>query len=291
MMEGFCRTYVILAREAPKAVILRRGPSDWVQLILWHTDTDILEYGQWFKGRVYERRCDLSPDGKLFLYFVRKKNKRMIQDEAYTYAWTAVSKPPFFTALALWPKGDSWNGGGFFEDNSTIHLNHNPERLQPHPDHQPQGLTIVQEYDGKGEDFLIYNKLLARRGWSVLQEGGRWRSKDWYREQPDRPKIWQKAHKTLPFTLLMKLLGSDIQRYGDDLILEFEIQHERTGAVIPLSDTAWADWDQHGRLVFISKGLLYFQLLYPKIEKAELIADINSKTPGTVLTPEWAQHW
>src|SRR5258708_40304808 len=101
-----CRAFGILARDAPLAVILRRGPSAWVQLIRWQTSSDIIEYGQWFNGRIYERRCDLSPDGKLFIYFAQKKNNKTMADQDYTYAWTAVSKPPYFTALALWPKGD-----------------------------------------------------------------------------------------------------------------------------------------------------------------------------------------
>ncbi len=99
------RLYVILAREAPVAVIFRRGPSRWVQMIKWHTDTDTFEEGQWFKGRVYESKCDLSPDGKLLIYFVLKAN-RVHPD--YGYTWTAISKPPYFTALALWKELGTW---------------------------------------------------------------------------------------------------------------------------------------------------------------------------------------
>src|SRR5689334_17597784 len=109
-----CRLFMILARRAPRAVIFRRGPSDWFQLILWHTDADEIEYGQWFHGRIYVRRSDLSPDGSLLIYFARKITGRTLADRAYTYAWTAISRPPYYTALALWPKGDCWHGGGLF---------------------------------------------------------------------------------------------------------------------------------------------------------------------------------
>ena len=67
-----CRLFVLLARDAPLGLVLRRGPSDWFRLSLWHTDTDRFEHGQWMAGRVYERRSDLAPDGSLFVYFVRK---------------------------------------------------------------------------------------------------------------------------------------------------------------------------------------------------------------------------
>jgi hypothetical protein len=63
------RLHMILARKAHTAVIFRRGPSKWVQLIKWNTDTDDFDLGQWFHGRIYERRCDLSPDGSLLVYF------------------------------------------------------------------------------------------------------------------------------------------------------------------------------------------------------------------------------
>jgi hypothetical protein len=67
-----CRLVVYLAREAPIGIVLRRGPSAWAWSSVWHTDTDTFEHGQWFHGRVYERRSDVSADGSLFVYFARK---------------------------------------------------------------------------------------------------------------------------------------------------------------------------------------------------------------------------
>lgn len=89
-----CRLYAILARSAPVGVIFRRGPTKWVQLIKWDTATDSVEPGQWFHGRIYERRCDLSPDGSKLIYFASKLNRKTLDDSEYTYAWTAISKPP-----------------------------------------------------------------------------------------------------------------------------------------------------------------------------------------------------
>ena len=63
------RLHAILAREAPKAVIFRRGPSGQVCTIGWDLETDTFTMGQWLKGRIYEYRSDLSPDGKLMIYF------------------------------------------------------------------------------------------------------------------------------------------------------------------------------------------------------------------------------
>lgn len=115
-----CRLSVILATEAAKGIILRRGPSNWVQLILWDTRTDTFTEGQWFKGRIYVERCDLSPDGSKLIYFAAKHHKHLHPHASYQYAWTAISKPPYFTALALWNQGTTYGGGGYFIDNSTV---------------------------------------------------------------------------------------------------------------------------------------------------------------------------
>lgn len=100
------RLYCVFARDAPIAAIFRRGPSRHVQLIKWRTDEDTFEPGQWLKGRIYDRRADLSPDGQLLVYFAA--DHKYLKGPA---TWTAVSKIPYLTALAFFPKGDCWAGG------------------------------------------------------------------------------------------------------------------------------------------------------------------------------------
>ena len=85
------RLWVLLAREEHVGVVFRRGPSKQVMLIKWNTRNDSFDFGQWFKGRIYERRCDVSPNGELLIYFAAKQKPPL-------YSWTAISKPPFFTA-------------------------------------------------------------------------------------------------------------------------------------------------------------------------------------------------
>lgn len=86
-LEGDITTR-IHARSAPRAVVLRRGPSGWAQVIAWDTERDTFDDGAWFKGRIYEERCDLSPNGKLLLYFCHGGRMR----PGYTDSWTAVSR-------------------------------------------------------------------------------------------------------------------------------------------------------------------------------------------------------
>src|SRR5215470_7738594 len=161
------RPFMIFARKSPTAVIFRRGPSKWVQLIKWDTSKDAFEPGQWFNGRIYERRADLSPDGSLLIYFAQKISARSKRDAEYTYAWTAISRPPFLTALALWPKGDCWHGGGLFKNNKVVLLNHRPEVAKPHKEHKPHGLSVIPNKRAYGEDDPIFSQRLERDSWEL----------------------------------------------------------------------------------------------------------------------------
>lgn len=105
------KLFVIHARDVSVAVILRPGPSRWFHVISWNTQTDEMEHGAWIKGRIYPENCDLSFDGKLFVYFVLKEGHR---EHDLPNSWTALSRPPWLSALALWPLGDSYDGGGRF---------------------------------------------------------------------------------------------------------------------------------------------------------------------------------
>lgn len=106
------RLHLFFARDNDRAVILRQGPSRQFRMILWHRDSDRFEDGQWLKHKVYVERCDLSPDGRHFLYFALNGDWRGESKGAYT----AISRPPWFSALALFPQGDTWGGGGRFLD-------------------------------------------------------------------------------------------------------------------------------------------------------------------------------
>jgi hypothetical protein len=131
------RLFVIMARQSPRAVILRRGPSPWYHVVRWTTSKDQFEHGAWFKGRIYEERCDLSPDGELLLYFALKGSRWRTD---YRGAWTAVSRAPWLHALALWPEGSTWGGGGRFVSERELILRSGG--LSVHPDHPARGLKL-----------------------------------------------------------------------------------------------------------------------------------------------------
>lgn len=131
--------FVIQASDVPIAVILRRGPSRWYHLIKWDTGADTFTHGAWIKGRIYEDKCDISPDGELFLYFVHQGSR---VNTSFTDAWTAVSRVPHLRALTLWRQGTTYGGGGRFVDNRAIALRGVVD--SPHEDFPLRGLHVVK---------------------------------------------------------------------------------------------------------------------------------------------------
>lgn len=132
------RLYVIPARESDTAVILRRGPSMWYHVMLWDTRRDRIVNGAWLKGRIFEEKCDLSPDGNLFIYFVRKDR---VKDSAFTHAYTAVSRPPWLTALIVWPEGTTYGGGAEFTAPRTVW---GVSMRGTHPEFPLKGLELAE---------------------------------------------------------------------------------------------------------------------------------------------------
>lgn len=161
-----CWLFVLMAREANVAVILRRGPSKWVRATLWDTKADRFQPGQWFHGRIYPERCDLSADGKLFIYFAGKFRQRD-QAAGYDSTWIAVSRPPYLTALALWPIGDTWGGDGVFVNNQTVLIATSSPSFggKHHPNHPPGPLKVVEYCSLKKDDALHACTPCWRDGW------------------------------------------------------------------------------------------------------------------------------
>jgi hypothetical protein len=110
-----CKLTAIIAEKKRVGVIFRRGPTKQVRLIKWDLAIDTFEFGQWFKGRIYEDLCDLSPNGELLVTYATQTT--------HGY-WTAVRRPPYLTALALWPISGGAIGGGIFRSDKELVLYH-----------------------------------------------------------------------------------------------------------------------------------------------------------------------
>jgi hypothetical protein len=301
-----CRLFGVPAPAAPTVLLLRRGPNAWTQLIQWQTDTDTFIDGQWLRGHLYTRRCSLSPDGTLFAYFVSKYGPRYLHSES-TETWTAISRPPYFTALALWPKGDAWNGGAVFQDNRTLLLNH-PQGGKPliAP---AEHLRVIEgqklPWFGHGEDASIHPIIVQQQGWRRVETSPYAESAaEIHAQLPVLPKrrrrgryllqaarIWQKALADGRFVLQQANYGADFNQTGDFYIARWKLIDRTTRQAQEIAQADWADWDQQGRLLFTRAGQVWacWPQRYPEDERSLL--DLNDRRPDPQPSPAWASEW
>lgn len=155
------RLHVLTASGCDKAVVLRRGPTDWVTTLMWDRASGAVEPGQSLHARLYEHRSDLSPDGRHLIYFAARF-------DAATRGWTAISRAPWLTALTFLPQDHTWHGGGAFTPDGRVFLNGAapsddlPDGLRPAaPDAYPHGT------DGFHMGGL-YPAMMAARGWQIV---------------------------------------------------------------------------------------------------------------------------
>jgi hypothetical protein len=267
--------FIYLAREAPIGVVLRRGPSDWVRLSLWHVNEDRFEHGQWMRARVFERRSDLSADGSLFVAFVRGP-AGPAQGNADT--WVAVSQPPWFTALALWFVGGTYYTGGYFPDRQRLWLGWD----SPEPDEGqlPAWFKMTSErppyIDGTNDwtDRTVWMNRLLRDGWT--------------RQGDATQETWERTSPADGAILAMRILSNtDFRAYGGRYAIEYAVSAEPGGPEAELGRATWADWDQRGRLIIARDG----RLLQWQPSGFTVIADFNDQTPDPQPAPAWATDW
>ncbi|MEI7461649.1 MAG: hypothetical protein WCK15_19855 [Pirellula sp.] len=141
------RVHIEFSSGSSMAAIVRRGPSKWVRLLAWNTADDTITPGSWFHGRIYEDRCSVSPDGTLFAYFATKYEGPKSRD--VDYAWTAISKLPWLTALALWPQSDTYGGRAKFVDNQTLIIDIPHWEPLTTNDKLPKGFSVLPRRFGK----------------------------------------------------------------------------------------------------------------------------------------------
>ena len=91
-------------------------------------------------------------------------------------AWTAISRPPYFSALAIWPSDGAWTGGGVFGSNNKILLNEELDGLNPRAKIPPprsfrirslreEGLTLLGSIPAPGSVRyrMLRHQILSRR--------------------------------------------------------------------------------------------------------------------------------
>jgi len=244
--------------------VIRRGPSKQVATILWDRRDDSFTLGQWLKGRIYEQRCDLSPDGKHLLYFAMNGK----WESETGGSWTALSRAPYLKAIGLWGKGDCWHGGGLFTSNDAYWINdgYGHTELTVPKDFARAGDYPRQNEFG-GECPGVYFLRLMRDGWTL-------RPKGWLMSL-QRRKARDCFEKRLLYDWTLEKIDDPAASYvrpGKGVYsYTHRLTHPTTETI--LTDWQWADWDAtSSRLVWASEGKLFAAQLCREgfVDKTEL---------------------
>lgn len=269
------RVYCIPALASPVVAVLRRGPSAWAHVGKWDVAGGTYEPGAWFKGRIFPRRSDVSPDGRYLCYFAHQPTATW----EYGESWVAVSRLPWLTALHAFAGLGTWETGYRFTEDG----------VSDHPDDgdlpMPWGLRGI----GRGQ-FLTER----RRGWE---------------EAPDSPErdpkdIWdvrrnarlRKARPGGGSTLRVESVGLPGGEFGegqavDGLRVAYSL--EADGDVTLLPDVQWADWDAQGRLLVATRDAR-LQIRDPDAGAGGEVLfdrDLAPLEPDPAPAPAWASEW
>jgi hypothetical protein len=275
------RIHVILSQESDSAIVIRRGPSKSVGTFLWDRKTNAVRLGQWMKGRIYERRCDLSPDGKYFLYFAM--NGKWKSESAGS--WTAVSIAPYLKAITFFPKGDAWQGGGLWTGNRSYWLNrnHGIEASKDTNQVVRDRSYAVNFQFANAECLGVYYPRLLRDGWKFIE-----RQKIKIESSSDYKHcdVFEKYYKD--GWTLVKFAYSSVEHpvgkgvYWDEHLL----RNEKSNREIQLADWEWAEVDR-GKLLWAEGGELFSGSMGQKdaVLAKNLVFDFNQVNFEPVVAP------
>jgi hypothetical protein len=283
------RLYCLIARKARLAAVIRRGPSNHVMLSKWDLAKDHFEDGQWFKGRIYERRCDISPDGEYIIYFGGN------QKPPYG-TWTAISSVPWFTAHVLWSEGDTWGGGGLFALSKCVAINSASHNLKPTLGHMPHRwpkVISVSDYRNFDRPMHIEDIRMERDGW-VLEQDKKWSLNDawWqdkserYRFTTERPEIWRKQSKA---GMVLRFIQAEAgERDGRWHVCSGHLTFA-DGSELDLGDIDWVDFDHNGDVLYAFNGAL-FRRGKNGVGDARLVRDLNDLKFEARIAPYDTRH-
>jgi hypothetical protein len=291
-------------------------------MLVWDFNSDEVTSGQWLKGHVYTKRADVSPDGRYVVIAASNYSKAHNSEEGWlTSGWTAISRPPYFSALAVWLTGGAWNGGGIWKRKRDLSLNNFAHcwkaRVKPTNAIRTKNLDL-----GPSENEPIYTMRLREHGWNLA------RKIDTKLLNPEDRVKHEKARKTFlgmglgVFDLkdvrakmeVFESLRATEPRYGTiasqlmekrfargRLVRETDLNgdswsvEDETGKRVrswqcTYSQSQWVDVDRNGRLVFGDKGCLWAWADFPAGQPT-LIADLNPNLFTPVAPPDWALQW
>jgi hypothetical protein len=268
------RIYCIPAAQAPVVAVFRRGPTNWSHVGRWDLAAQRYEPGAWLRGRIFPRRSDLSPDGRVLCYFAHKPTATWNQGEAYV----ALSKLPWLTALHAFGTCGTWTRGFFFTENDDS------DDLQDAKLPIPYGLRSIPIIQFANE---------RRRGWEEAPDSPPRDPKDvWDQRRNARMRKCQPLGKRMLYVESVGWAGGEfgVDQAVDGLRVRYSLESD--GNLKQLDELQWADWDREGQLLAATcNGKLQVWNLDREGPKLLFEQDLSFLEPNPTPSPAWAQRW
>lgn len=260
------RLHVLIASEAPYAVVLRRWPSKETTTFGWDLTTDTFTYGQWVKARIYPEMCDLSPDGKHLLYFAQTHKGQYV-------TYFGISIAPYLKAINFYNEAGTYTIGGHWVDTKTFWV----EGISS-VERECTWLKRVDAPNGRQRSFVFRNQ---RCGWGHLKEESKdFYYRDFFKEDfgfalldllakvawnlTGRKKTWIVENQFAKWVgsdwVLIKTVHSDSDaREGKGSYWEDHLLVKRDSQTPILKpDWEWADYDApRDRILYAEKGKIF----------------------------------
>lgn len=294
--EAAVRLYFMVARAARTAVVFRRGPTKQVQMLHWDLARDVVTPGQWLSGRLYNERCDLSPSGRLLVYFAGK-----FTGDIPTF--TAICRPPYFTALALWKEHGTWGGGGCFEHDRRLVLNSGDRDSERAGGRSIPADFVIEPWSMRptlptGDDLWPQN-----RGWTRIADGivTKERTPRMFVSFTE-PQVHEKPNPLHPRLALERSLLGRFETNGPTQVYSYRLlertRRDPSGPPAhsePLGRLDWADWDLDGSLLFGHAGCLWRRQMSGSLAgpraPATVVADLRAHGFTNLPPPDSARVW
>jgi hypothetical protein len=268
------RLYCIPATRAPIVAVFRRGPTQWSHVGRWDLDGGRYEPGAWLRGRIFPRRSDLSPDGRLLCYFAHQPGADWKHGDAYV----AVSKLPWLTALHAFATCGTWTRGRHFSAPEE------GETFEGAPLPIPYGLRAAAPVQ-----FAIER----RRGWEeALDSPERDPGDAWDQHRNARMLKRQPGGTAVLRVESLGWAGGEfgVQQAVDGLRVAYRLECD--GEIRSLHHVQWADWDRAGRLLVATRsGKLQRWQLEGHRSQRLFEADLSVLEPSPTPAPAWALRW
>ena len=225
------RIHLLSAKECPLAAVLWRTSAKTFHVMTWNTETDSIQHGSWFKGKLYPLECDISFDGGWMVYFARGATG---QD------WTGVCQLPWLKTI--WDvTGPAFDGGGYWRSRDELVLNCRAD----HSEALEQRWSSVEARSSN-----VLGERLKRDGWCPAWPMPEVTFGAYLRTVPDVAETvpWLSGRPT-PQHPALRILYRRHTVARPTYTFDLEEFPSVLGA-----DTDWATWDARGQLLVARAG-------------------------------------